>query len=270
MNLPICFSSLGCPDFSVEELCQLARDHGISMVEIRALEGTADFALRLADQPAKLQESKALLTQYGVEVRILGSSFCLTTANRSSLDSLVREGRVADVLGAPFLRIFGGGGDSEILTPDLIRSAALLYRDTVQRFQEEGIRARLIVETHGGFTNSKAILEFCAAAGAPVALLWDTHHTWKIGGENLTDTYNQIRSFVRHLHVKDSVSTSGLAHAHRYVLPGQGEFPFAELSRILEETPPDAALSLEWERKWHPELAPIEEALAAWKRVLAS
>jgi len=268
MNLDLCFSSLGCPDFTMPQFCQLADSENIRKVEIRALDGTADYVLRMAEQSERLEECRQWTSRYGLQVRVLGSSFCLTSATSEQIPSLVREGRVADALQTPFIRIFGGGAATEIMGPELLRKAIDLYQEAVEKFREEGIRAQLMVEAHGGFTSSGLIVEFCQAAAGPVPILWDTHHTWKIGGEPLSHTFQMIGPWIRHIHVKDSVTLPDGNKAYRYVVPGEGEFPFAELFRILDQTPTDAALSLEWEKKWHPEIAPLEEALAGWKKIL--
>jgi hypothetical protein len=52
------------------------------------------------------------------------------------------------------------------------------------------------------------------------------------------------------------------------VLPGNGEFPMSSLQRILAAEF-SGAVSLEWEKLWHPYLPPLDDALrsagkAAW------
>jgi sugar phosphate isomerase/epimerase len=47
------------------------------------------------------------------------------------------------------------------------------------------------------------------------------------------------------------------------VFTGKGEYPFGELSEALRSGGYAGAVSLEWERKWHPTLEPLEEVLAA-------
>ena len=52
-----------------------------------------------------------------------------------------------------------------------------------------------------------------------------------------------------------------------YVLPGQGAFPIKELDDLLPDQKTQAAISLEWEALWHPELPTLEAALdhaASW------
>ena len=69
----------------------------------------------------------------------------------------------------------------------------------------------------------------------------------------------QIRE--KNLHVKDSTTDSD--GRRRYVLPGHGDFPMAQLLSILQSNERHIPLSLEWERHWHPELPPLDDALKA-------
>ena len=68
---------------------------------------------------------------------------------------------------------------------------------------------------------------------------------------------------MRHVHVKDSVDDRSIPAGHRYTLPGAGGFPWAELQEAWRRQPYEGIVSLEWEKKWHPELPPLEDALAA-------
>jgi len=47
-------------------------------------------------------------------------------------------------------------------------------------------------------------------------------------------------------------------------------FPFGELIRIMRHLDPAAALSLEWEKQWHPKLSPVDDALEAFLATAAT
>jgi sugar phosphate isomerase/epimerase len=64
------------------------------------------------------------------------------------------------------------------------------------------------------------------------------------------------------VHVKDSISVPSARHPFTYVLPGDGEFPMAPLLAALRADSFAGPLSLEWEKMWHPYLAPLDDALA--------
>ena len=116
-----------------------------------------------------------------------------------------------------------------------------------------------MMETHDTLVHPRPLADFLRRA-PQTALLWDAHHTWRKGGSEIGAVWDLLRAHVVHIHVKDSVSEES-PQGYRYVLPGTGEFPMGELRRRLHAADFQGAVSLEWERGWHPDLPPLEEAL---------
>jgi sugar phosphate isomerase/epimerase len=118
------------------------------------------------------------------------------------------------------------------------------------------------METHDALFTADAINRFTDAAGG-IAILWDSHHTWKRGSEDPVATWRAIQPHVVHIHVKDSVSRPSGKNSYTYMLPGEGEFPAVALFAALRVDDYTGVVSLEWERLWHPELAPVTDALTS-------
>jgi sugar phosphate isomerase/epimerase len=265
---PLCFSTLGCPSASVEEVCLLARRFGLNRIEIRSLEGRVDFPGLLARDVELLEKTIEILRRHAVQPLVIGSSFHLTNSRAADIPALQAVCRVADALGANYVRVFGGGRERVPLSREEIQAAAALHRAAEEGCRATEARCQLLVETHGGLVTSEGIRKFLDLAGADVFLLWDSHHTWKLGGEAPEKTFPEIAARVRHIHCKDSRVVNGSPGAYEYVLPGQGEFPFGGLFKTLAGA--GIPLSLEWEKQWHPELPDLPDALAAWKMLAAS
>lgn len=251
----------------METLCQLAHIHHINRVEIRSLENETDYPACLAADRNKLESAKKTFDSHQIGIALIASSFNLTQHGPRDIAALIDSCRVADFLSAPYVRIFGGGSPTEHMSLGLLKQAALLYKAAVTRCREAGIAAMLIVETHGGLITSKLALQLCHEAGEAVPFLWDTHHTWKLGGESPTTTYSKIGSLVRHFHCKDSRSIPSSYGDYAYVLPGHGNFPFTELFTLLRGELLPGCLSLEWEKRWHAELPALDLALKDWTKV---
>jgi sugar phosphate isomerase/epimerase len=114
-------------------------------------------------------------------------------------------------------------------------------------------------------SSGKRCLQLQEAFGSPIDIIWDTHHTWKLGNESALETWEQIGSMIQHIHIKDSISVPSARHSYSYVLPGAGEFPVGDVFAILNEHNFDGVVSLEWERKWHPYLSDLNTALETLK-----
>lgn len=258
MPYKLTLSTLGCPELSLEQALALAERHRMAGLELRSLAGTLDLPRFLADtygQPGVLAER---LRSHAVKVTALDSSYKLvgsTSADRTALLALVPW---AEALGVPYIRIFDGALRTD--GGGLAQAAA-----TVAWWRE--LRARhawhtdLMVETHEALLTAGSVKTLLKAIPG-LAILWDSHHTWRLGGEDPLVTWSQLKPQIVHVHVKDSVSRPSASHPYSYVLPGTGEFPAAPILAALRKEF-SGTVSLEWERLWHRDLPPVEEAITS-------
>jgi sugar phosphate isomerase/epimerase len=241
---------------SLTQVFALARAHRIAAVELRALEGQLDlpayFAAR-GDSPTALA---AEVAASGIRVVSLGTSLRLIDGTEEDRARFLEFVPWAEALGVARLRVFDGGTDAG--ADELERAAGAIRWWRALRAQR-GWATDVMVETHDALTTSPAIGRLAAEVPG-LAVLWDTHHTWKLGGEHPAETWAAIRAHVAHIHVKDSAPDLTPGTPTAYVLPGTGVYPMAALRAALADEY-SGPLSLEWERQWHPELPPLELAL---------
>ena len=252
------FSTLGCPDFTLEQTLALAERHGIDAVELRALGGSRDLPAYLQAHygtPAALAEKLR-----GQRVRVVSFGTSLYTADGAAekREKFLEFVPWAEALGVRWLRIFDS--DGAMTAAEWAQTAGTL-RWWRERRADGGWRTDVMLETHGATTTTGAIRRFLEMAPG-TAILWDTHHTWKKGGEDPLVTWRAIRASVVHVHVKDSISMPSERHPFTYVLPGEGEFPMAPLAAVLRAEF-DGVVSLEWEKLWQPNLPSLDAALSA-------
>ncbi|WP_246665196.1 sugar phosphate isomerase/epimerase family protein [Rhizobium tropici] len=251
------FSTLGCAELELDEALGLAARHGLDAIEIRALGGMIDLSVYFTDRfgsPAGL--AKALKAS-PVSVCAFNTSLRLVGATPQAKEEFLRYLPWAEAAGVRSLRVFDGGetGDRGEMAEAL--STLQWWRESAKR---EGFRADMIIETHDFLALPDAIPRFLEMAPDCV-LLWDTHHTWRKGGQDPVETWRQVRNNTQHLHVKDSISKPGPRLPYSYVLPGEGEFPMAALRAVLAADNYTGVMSLEWERLWHPDLPPLDLAV---------
>lgn len=91
-----------------------------------------------------------------------------------------------------------------------------------------------------------------------VGILFDPANLLLDGYDPLTELAEQI-PYIRHIHVKD-LRTEGQGDSEVAML-GQGHVPWVSLLERLLGSGPEHCFSFEYERRWHPELAPAEEWL---------
>ncbi len=251
-------STLGCPEYSLEQVLALAQRHRLDAVEIRALANTIDVPTVLAAEYGTPAALAARMKSAPVPIISLDTSLKLAVNTPEDRADFLKFVPWAEACGVPWLRAFDGGKNADAATHQAMADTVAWWRALKQA---NGWQAEIMVETHDALCTAAAIRQFLALAPG-TAILWDTQHTWKNGGEDPVATWRNIGPHVVHVHVKDSVSRPSAKHPFTYVLPGDGEFPMTPLRAVLQAEF-KGAVSLEWERLWHPTIAPLDDALTA-------
>ncbi|MBC8040183.1 MAG: sugar phosphate isomerase/epimerase, partial [Opitutaceae bacterium] len=239
------FSSLGCVELTLDETFALAARHDLDAVELRGLGGSLDVPAWLAQTYGDPETFAAHARRSPVRVVAFDTSLRLIGNTPTDRDTFLEFIPWAEALGVPRLRVFDGGSKAGLTEEHLAQALdTLSWWNALRR--DKGWRTDLMIETHDALTTTPAIRRFLAAAPANTGILWDTHHTWCIGGENPVDTWNAIRASVVHIHVKDSTPTPSARHPYTYVPPGQGRFPMSTVIEALRRDGYAGPVSLEW------------------------
>ncbi|MDW8308897.1 MAG: DUF2264 domain-containing protein [Verrucomicrobiales bacterium] len=260
------FSTIGWPEATLPEALALAREFQIRAVELRSLEGTVDLPRLFAERGWTPERVAELNARHGTRLVVAGASFKLTSRSEAERAEFLAFCEWANALEIPFVRAFGGGKWGEPFSDADYETAASNVEWWREQRRVRGWRIELLLETHDGFSGSAPCLELNRRLAEPVLLLWDSHHTWRLGGEAPAETWERLGPWVRHVHIKDSVDRPSARHPYTYVLPGEGQMPLAETVAVLREAGFAGCVSLEWERLWHPYLPPLREALVALRR----
>lgn len=261
--MKLSFSTLGCPDWSLEEIIARAVQWGYSGVEIRGVQREFDLTKVEAFSARNIHETRRRLADHGIKICCLGSSsrFHMEDAQerRENVESARIHMELAKRLDVPFVRVFGDR------FPDPFRKEPCIHR-VAEALHELGtfagaIGVRVVLETHGDFIVSSDVAAVMKRTESPhVGVLWDTHHPYRVAGESAETPLAQLRPWIWHTHFKDSLLEGD---GHRYVLPGEGDVPIPTFVKLLRGIGYAGYLSFEWEKAWHPE---IEEPEVAFPR----
>jgi sugar phosphate isomerase/epimerase len=266
-RLPIGFSTLGCPAWSWAQVLAFGAAHGYAAVELRGLAGSMDLPARPEFAPARLAASRRQLADHGLGVVCVGSSANLhetgAAAHAAALDEARRHADLAAALGAPYVRVFGNEFVPGVPRDAVIARVAAGLRTVGEHARGSGVT--VLLESHGDFVDSPTLLAVMREADSPaVALLWDAHHTFVSAHEPPDETARRLMPYVRHTHLKDSRPAGA---ERRYVLTGEGDVPVRAQFEALARRGYRGIYSFEWEKRWHPEIAAPEVAIAHFARV---
>ncbi len=255
------FSTLACPDWSLEQVLEAALNYGFDGVELRVISRELDLWKLREFQAGSLTATRKRVEDSGLRIASVGSSACFHSPDaeerRRNVDCALRVAEIAAGLGAPSVRVFPDRIQSGC---DRAQTAAWIVEslvDVAQNLESSGVQVWL--ETHGDFATVGSISEILQSANRhDVGVIWDPANAFCQNRERPILTY-EMEACLRHVHVKDLKLSA--ARTANYVLTGQGEFPFDAMFAALDTVHYEGFLSFEWEKLWHPELAPPDVAL---------
>lgn len=270
-KIPIAFSTLACPTWEWQKVLDFAMQHGFGAVELRGLVGQMDLPSLPLFAADHIDQTKKEILANKLKIACVSSSAQLYVEDPTKRAKELADARrfidLASTLGAPYVRVFGGKADSD--------KNPVPSDDTKARvasgLHELGVYAgpknvTVIIESHDHFTASATLKTVLQSADSEhVGLLWDAHHTFATSNEDPEFTVQQLGSWIRHTHLKDSV---GSGEDRKYVLTGRGNVPIQRQIEALQSIGYKGYYCFEWEKVWHPDLLDPEIAVADYARVV--
>ncbi len=256
------FSTLACPQWDTQKVVDNAVQLGYNGLEWRLLDGNIIDPEKDAD---KLKQAISLAQTRGIETCAFDTSckFNLSdpverARNVEALQQWITFVQGLDLPVARILRIFGGAGNGA-KPEEEIQWVADALRQVVR--QAEEAQTTVVLETHDDFSSSHRVAQVIQLVGSPaIAALWDSHHPYRVG-ESVQEVVEQLDGHIKHVHVKDARRAANDPTKWELVLMGEGEVPVREQLQILHQHHYDGYVSVEWEKRWHPEIAEPEVAL---------
>ena len=247
------FTTLSCPDWDWDTILQQAARFGFHGIELRGVRDEMYLPRLPQFLPENIDNTMAQLRDKNLAISCLDTS-CKFDDDEKFHNS-IQEGKdtidLAQRLKVPYIRVFG---DS---IPELSHMEKTI--DQIARgLNLLGEYARdkdvyVLIETHGDFADSNRLLKILQKvhAGNPVGVLWDINHPYMFFKEEMSETYAKLAPYIKHVHVKDTKIVNG---EFKLSLVGQGDLPIAEAVDLLKKNGYNGWLSLEWEKRWHPEI----------------
>lgn len=266
------FSTIGCPDYTVEQVVDTAKALGLTGVEIRFLRGTVDLASLPEFSPRGLPETRRRFEDAGVAVVAINTGVRMVSLDPAARAAQREAARVqigmAAALGAPYLRLFGGPVPAEQDRERSLDAIAEGLGAIADESAASGVTS--LIETHDDFCRSTSVLDlYRRGASDKLGVLWDTLHSHRFG-ESAQETWSRLGDRIRLVHVKDAMTAN--AQAFDFALTGEGRVPIRSFLDVLDAAGFKGYVDFEWEKGWHREIAGPEIALphfagyvAAWR-----
>ncbi|MDQ3005691.1 MAG: sugar phosphate isomerase/epimerase [Chloroflexota bacterium] len=258
---PITFSTLACPNWTLETVIAQASKFGYDGIEWRG--GPQGHI-----QPSASAEQKATLRQMSADSGLMLLAVTAYTSfvsdnpeeRQSNVDEVRRYADLAAELGARYVRVFLGE------LPAHTNLNAKIYEqitDCLSRAAQHALSVGvgIAIEPHDNFARSSAVAPVLDRTRSDSALgvIWDIGNAYAAGEEPL-EGFELLKDRLTYVQVKD-----GTRRGKDWQLCslGQGNVPLAQAFELLLAHGYQGAFSVEWEYAWHPELDPPEIALPA-------
>lgn len=243
----LAFTTLGIPGAPLAEVAALAGRTGWRGVELRSA----------PDEPIHIGltrgERSRAVAELGDTVIVATNSYVRAGAegpDEPVVEAMLAEAALAADLGALAVRVFPGVDSADL--PDAEHAMVRRLRTAAERLPG-GLA--LWLETHDSHRSGRSIARVLDAVDHErVKAIWDVAHPPK-EGEEWSTTLQALQPWLAHVQIKDE-------------LPGQvplflgaGDVPLIPVINALVDDGYAGWFSLEYEKKWHPEAPPLEDAL---------
>jgi sugar phosphate isomerase/epimerase len=256
------FMTFSTPELSLDRVCAVAAEYGYDGVELR-LDAGHGHGVEVAAPAAERERLAAVPAEHGVALAALASS--LRFADPAQAGEVLAAGReriaLAAAVGAPCLRVFGGGIPEGIDRNKAVGTVADGLGALADAAGEAGVV--LCLETHDDWCDPRHVADVLTKVDHPaVAANWDIMHPVRTGAATIEESFRALRPWIRHVHLHDGRTTDG----ELQLLPiGEGEIDHRQALALLLAEGYGGFLSGEW-IGWEPWETHLPRELATLRR----
>ena len=256
------FSTLGCPDWSLEQITDFAVKHGYKGIEVRGILHEMDLPKCKEFSAQNIAGTQKLMQDKGLKFVNLGSGATLHFSEGSERRKNIDDGKrfidLANKLSCPYIRVFPNNfqkNQTKAQTLDLIAKGLLELGEYAK-----GSKVIVLMETHGDLLYTDDLAQLMKMAEHKnVGLVWDMTNMWVKTKESPAYAYGKLKKYIHHTHIKNARLEGDKI---TYTRLAQGEVPIFETIDLLYKNNYTGYYSFEWEKLWHPELEAPELAIA--------
>ena len=244
--------------YTFEEFLQYAKDAGFDGVEISTSHGVHKNSLPLTLE--NVERIKELLFKFHLDPFAVSgyNDFVQKDLEELSrqIDNLENTCKLAKMVGAKVVRVFGGEPKEGISREDSIGLIIEGFKELTKRVERSGIILGL--ENHGSITNDARIeLKILEAVGSEyLRLTVDTSNYYWYGNtlEDVKDFFRLVAPYTVHTHLKDGSAKDGFREKYNSLALGDGEIDLKLFLIELEKNNYSYPLCIEYEGVEDPEI----------------
>ncbi|MDA3800529.1 MAG: sugar phosphate isomerase/epimerase [Kiritimatiellae bacterium] len=266
--MKLAFTTLGCLDWDLDTIIAATLEYGYQGIDFRGYLNELNI-YKLPEFSTDVEATKAKIKSAGLEVSCFSASIRLIAPDEKTrlefVEEILEYTKLAKIFGTKYIRIFGGGWlgrNREEAISEALKNMNLLLEAT------KDSDVIFAIETHDEWVDTSTIKDFLEKMdNERVKAVWDVNHPYR-GGESPEKTYENIGKWVVYTHWKDSRYNQDTPRKYDLCLPGEGDLPLKRFYELLELSGYEGWQTLEWEKKWNPEIDEPEIAFPAFVKLM--
>jgi sugar phosphate isomerase/epimerase len=205
------FMTFSTPNLSLDDVLELAKKLGYDGIEPR-IDCKHAHGIELAADAASRKAARNKAAKAGVAYACVATSckYADPATNAAMRETTLRAIDLAGDIGAPRIRVFGGG-----LPKDFPREKAIdLLAESLRAVADRAATRKVSVcmETHDDWCDPSHVAAVMKKVSHPaIAVNWDIMHPVRACGWTVEDSYRTLKQWIRHLHVHDGKWVGGEA-----------------------------------------------------------
>ncbi len=256
MKNRLTFSTLGTTTLTFDQIISKAKHFGMNTIELRGVLDNIAISDIPFLKPENRKNTKAKLEEEGIGICVFGSSAVFHSDLNFAISECEYAVEAARELSVPYIRVFADKYENE----DMLSQVICGLREATRIAKGSGVK--ILLETHGDFVTKSRLMKLVDEVDSgDLGLIWDIQHTF-LAGEDFEKFALDMLPLIHHVHIKDVKADGTLC------LPGEGTLDFYNAANHLNSLGYKGLFSLEWEKRWHPELPDIDEALNRYVNIM--
>ncbi|NLE67150.1 MAG: sugar phosphate isomerase/epimerase [Lentisphaerae bacterium] len=255
------FMTFSCPDLTFELVLALAKKTGYDGVEVRV---SADHKHGLEyDAPAAIRgRARRQAEDAGIRIACVATS-CVY-ADPAGVEAMVGDTHkaidLAGDIGAPRIRVFGGGFPGSLTREQAVEGVAGALRSVAGHAQDR--KVVVCMETHDSWCDPAHVAAVIQRVNHPaIGVNWDIMHPVNAANVSIDRAFETLKPWIRHVHFHDGRKDGGTLS----LCPiGEGIVDHRRAVRLLKALPYADFLSGEW-IGWEPYETHLPRELATMK-----
>ena len=251
-------TTLGCPDWTLDQIVENCSALGFQGVDFRGLQGEIDVTM-LPEFKECISTTKTKIENFGLEVSGISSSIriCVSEMLNDNLEEARRTIEVVRALGCERVRVFGGGDSNRYSHAKLANEGSRTMEKILQL--DGALEIEWMLETHDTWIDPNLCSVLLQRIASPAfGILWDVGHTARMGNISHHETFKIINNRTCYVHVKDAIKDpshpQAMKDGWRYVVPGKGSLQLEVAMALLKEGGYSGWVMFEHEKRWHSDL----------------